>query len=599
MPKPVITDTRVGGGLSDGADKWAATYADLQAVLDWLDANKATDHGTLTQAEIDALTPGQNDIVYNSTAVELQYYNGSSWTAFGTGSGSGGLPAPVDLAAGTALSLNTAYYATFDAPRTLTISGTPSNGDKIELDAVVSVESVTLTIPESYQYGGLGNTTEVTLLQGTHLLQWKYVDSLWKLADTGTFELPDNSVGTDQLQDEAVTISKLPATGTPNSAYGYDDNGDRALITELGTSITIVSAFPSPGEVGKWYYNETTRQLARYITTLSYELSAAFTIVDNDPPVLFNIDSSVVSGTEVDLSVDTSDATGTLYTVVVDSAVEPSEDQIIAGTDASDVAADFATSQSVTAEGTQDTSVTGLSPSTTYNSYQVHVDAAGNRSNIINTSFFTTSTGLVLSHSDNAQDTTVSAGTNTFTIDIGAASGDRQVIIGLVADDYNSFTFSNFLINGVAPHTVQTAVNSGSATKLRSVLMVASVPSGSGLVSFSYDASVALDWAAVGVWTLYGAKSTVLDSVTDANSEPLEATITTVDGGCAILIGCGSDPVSNYGQGDFQQDFDRIVLDDMATGGSLLTTGSSASARVDDMSGGGYGSMVAMSFEPL
>ena len=90
--------------------------------------------------------------------------------------------------------------------------------------------------------------------------------------------------------------------------------------------------------------------------------SAVLTTPDTIPPVLSNptdVADGVVN-TEGDGTVDTNEGDGTLYTVVTQSSTAPSAEQIIAGTDELDAAADFATSQAVSVSGTQNIAFTGL-----------------------------------------------------------------------------------------------------------------------------------------------------------------------------------------------------------------------------------------------
>lgn len=90
-----------------------------------------------------------------------------------------------DLAAGTVLTVGMNYYDTLTAIRTLTFSGSPSNGDGISLQLTVTGGPHILTIPTSYRVGTSSTTTTINLPTGNHLIRWTYINSTWVMTDSG------------------------------------------------------------------------------------------------------------------------------------------------------------------------------------------------------------------------------------------------------------------------------------------------------------------------------------------------------------------------------------------------------------------------------
>ena len=101
--------------------------------------------------------------------------------------------------------------------------------------------------------------------------------------------------------------------------------------------------------------------------------------VDTTPPVLSSISAKAVGSGGWSGSVETDEANGTLYWIVTANASE-NEATVKAGN-----------SRTVTATGAQALSGSGLSPSTTYYLHTLQQDAAGNDSEALSSSGFTTS----------------------------------------------------------------------------------------------------------------------------------------------------------------------------------------------------------------
>jgi hypothetical protein len=90
-----------------------------------------------------------------------------------------------NLSAGTALTINTNYYDTLTAIRTLTFTGTPAEGDEMSLQLTVTGGPHVLTVPTSYRVGASSSTTTISLPTGNHLIRWNYTNARWVMTDSG------------------------------------------------------------------------------------------------------------------------------------------------------------------------------------------------------------------------------------------------------------------------------------------------------------------------------------------------------------------------------------------------------------------------------
>jgi hypothetical protein len=86
----------------------------------------------------------------------------------------------------------------------------------------------------------------------------------------------------------------------------------------------------------------------------------------------------------------TDEGNGTMYAVVTTSATQPSVAQIKAGQNNAGTAAAWSGNVAVSSTGAKTLSATGLPASTTCYAHLVHADAAGNDSNRVSSSSFTT-----------------------------------------------------------------------------------------------------------------------------------------------------------------------------------------------------------------
>lgn len=209
------------------------------------------------------LTPGSG-ISISGTTISATGSASNTWTSLG---------------AGTSLTVNTNYYVSLSAGRTLTFSGGPTEGDRVKLRAVVSSGPVTLTIPSSVRVGNSGSFTSLPLQDGDHLLIWEYINSLWVLSDSSTdyedaYTLYGNFSGGSAAPAFSIsgvldfgpwTSLELPNAAAPTvDVFGEiagDNNlwaaGRGALVHFDGTASTaligvLTSDTPASGEYPVW-----------------------------------------------------------------------------------------------------------------------------------------------------------------------------------------------------------------------------------------------------------------------------------------------------------------------------------------------------------
>jgi hypothetical protein len=126
----------------------------------------------------------------------------------------------------------------------------------------------------------------------------------------------------------------------------------------------------------------------------SVNISITFTVApglgDVTAPVLTSPTGTQTGATTADTGVTTDEDNGTLYTVNTTSATAPSKAQVKAGQNNGGTSAVFAANQSISTTGVKGFNATGLTGSTTYYTYFMHEDFAGNQSNVAAASSFTT-----------------------------------------------------------------------------------------------------------------------------------------------------------------------------------------------------------------
>lgn len=121
-----------------------------------------------------------------------------------------------------------------------------------------------------------------------------------------------------------------------------------------------------------------------------------------------------------------------------------------------------------------------------------------------------------------------SASSFTFSIDIGTASSDRYVIVG-VGGCQATQTISSLTINGVTATAIVTV--NGAET---SAIYIANVTSGSGAQNVVVNWSGSQPVCGVGVWTLTGISSTSAYNTQSSTANPFTATLSTLSGGVSV-----------------------------------------------------------------
>jgi len=158
------------------------------------------------------------------------------------------------------------------------------------------------------------------------------------------------------------------ATGVTRTAAAWPGSNVSTNLVFAGSQLVVSLGGPS----GAPYDGSAT--------TIAH-LSATVVAADTTPPTLTSPTGTPTGSTTASGTVSTNEANGTLYFLASINSTET----------AATVKA--ASSQTVTATGTQSVSFSGLTASTTYYAHYVHRDAAGNDSTVANSTSFTTSAG--------------------------------------------------------------------------------------------------------------------------------------------------------------------------------------------------------------
>jgi hypothetical protein len=111
---------------------------------------------------------------------------------------------------------------------------------------------------------------------------------------------------------------------------------------------------------------------------------------DTTAPVLSAPTASVTGQTTATVGATTDEANGVMACVITTSSTAPSTAQIVAGQDHTGSSAVFADDTTISATGANTINVTGLTANTSYYAHLFHEDAAGNDSNVVSSSQFTT-----------------------------------------------------------------------------------------------------------------------------------------------------------------------------------------------------------------
>ena len=122
----------------------------------------------------------------------------------------------------------------------------------------------------------------------------------------------------------------------------------------------------------------------------------------------------------------------------------------------------------------------------------------------------------------------VSASSFSLSCDIGTASSDRYVIVG-VGGTLGTRSVSSLTINGVTATQIVSLTST-----CTSAIYMANVTSGSGVQTIAVTWSGAVDVCGIGVWTLTGVSSTTPVNTQSSSANPYTASLSTVSGGVAV-----------------------------------------------------------------
>lgn len=194
---------------------------------------------------------------------------------------------------------------------------------------------------------------------------------------TGSATGTTTASGTVSTNEANGTLYALVSTNATETVATVKASGTTQAITTTG--VKNVSATGLTAATNYYYHyvhrdaagNDSTRVTSSIFTTSA--------VGDTTPPVLSSPTGTQTGSTTASGSASTNEANGALYRYASTNATE---------TAATIKAAALTTP--VTATGVQSVTFTGLAPSTLYYAHYVHRDAAGNDSNVVNSSSFTT-----------------------------------------------------------------------------------------------------------------------------------------------------------------------------------------------------------------
>lgn len=212
---------------------------------------------------------------------------------------------------------------------------------------------------------------------------------------TGGTAVCSGSVSTNEGNGTLYTVATASATA-PTAAQvklGQDHTGSAALrvvsqaVSASGTQ-TIASGAVSAGTRYLHFMHEDAATNQSTVAS-----SASFTVTaggDTTAPVLTSPVGTATGATTATAGATTDEGNGTLYAVVTASATQPSVAQIKAGQNDAGTAAAWSGTLAISSTGAKTLGATGLTAAATYYAHLVHTDAAGNNSNRVSSSSFTT-----------------------------------------------------------------------------------------------------------------------------------------------------------------------------------------------------------------
>jgi len=229
------------------------------------------------------------------------------------------------------------------------------------------------------------------------------------------------------LADYTVTNAGTSAANQDYTQSGTDGNGRPIYTGDTNSYIKLQHGVSQATFSEAWviedtsigdqlyYSSDSTASLPpeeTYSPWLGAPPGADVAAADGDTtaPTLSNASATNIGNTTVDGQVDTDEGNGTLYGVVTAGSANPSQDDHTGSADVDSA------STTVSSAGTQTLSFSGLTAATNHYIHFVHEDSAGNQSNVVSTSQFTTTGG----------DTTAPTLSNASATNIGNTTVDGQ-----------------------------------------------------------------------------------------------------------------------------------------------------------------------------
>lgn len=200
----------------------------------------------------------------------------------------------------------------------------------------------------------------------------------------------DNAyVSTLMYCDDSGNLTATPA-GYTSDVFFNEFDGNPNTTASIASRIKYANS--ASDDPGTWELDDSERCFAfGYVVQRGTKAPSGGG--DTTAPTLSAPTDTDTGSTTGSGSVDTNEANGTLYWVTTTSATSPSVAQIQAGQDHTGAAAADSGSLTVTATGTQNVTMTGLTASTGYFNHYQHQDAAGNDSTVSSADGFTTQAG--------------------------------------------------------------------------------------------------------------------------------------------------------------------------------------------------------------
>jgi hypothetical protein len=247
-----------------------------------------------------------------------------------------------------------------------------------------------------------------------------------------------------------ASVQSLPA----GTAVEIGSQNSTASTVSRETVISVLNGT----QIG-FTWTGGTRQAS--ISTITLEPVAS----DTTAPVLTSATASVTGQTTATVGCTTDEGDGTLYVSVTTSATQPTSAQIRAGQDHTGAAAVYASSQAISSTGAKTFSATGLTAATSYYAHHIHRDAAGNDSNRLTTSQFTTlpnaPTAPTAGTTDNITASTArfnwsdnSSNETGFRVEIESPSGaGNWALASTAASNPTAANATSLTVNGLAAST--------------------------------------------------------------------------------------------------------------------------------------------------